>query len=343
MDGLVNGVLVLVLLLTVAMGSAQRTPHRFKMLTTQRINSVMQCSNIDSLRSSDFPAILKERVPDTPGHTEVKNYIVSRLSQLDCSRWNVTEHTFEDDTPLGRKNFTNIIATLDPAVDKRLVLAAHYDSKVIDGARFLGATDSALSVALLIDMALTLDSKLQERELSSHSLQLIFTDGEEAFRTWSDTDSIYGARQLAADMEQPSDDGLLGVSGKSALEAMEAFMLLDLIGSTDPYPAFHDMYSAGSALFQRLVKIEDRLATGGHLESHPRKYFKEQSAHGWYNIGDDHTPFLERGVPIVHLITYPFPRVWHKAGDNADAIDWKFVSNFRRIMMVFLHEYFHLH
>ena len=43
------------------------------MLTTQRINSVMQCSNIDSLRSSDFPAILKERVPDTPGHTEVKN------------------------------------------------------------------------------------------------------------------------------------------------------------------------------------------------------------------------------------------------------------------------------
>ena len=93
-------------------------------------------------------------------------YIVSRLSQLDCSRWNVTEHTFEDDTPLGRKNFTNIIATLDPAVDKRLVLAAHYDSKVIDGARFLGATDSALSVALLIDMALTLDSKLQEREVS---------------------------------------------------------------------------------------------------------------------------------------------------------------------------------
>ena len=57
-------------------------------------------------------------------------------------------------------------------------------------------------------------------QLSSHSLQLIFTDGEEAFRTWSDTDSIYGARQLAADMEQPSDDGLLGVSGKTALEAM---------------------------------------------------------------------------------------------------------------------------
>ncbi len=48
------------------------------------------------------------------------------------------------------------------------------------------------------------------------------------------------------------------------------------------------------------------------------------------------------GVPIVHLITYPFPSVWHKVGDNANAIDWTFVSNFRKIVIVFLHEYFHL-
>lgn len=48
------------------------------------------------------------------------------------------------------------------------------------------------------------------------------------------------------------------------------------------------------------------------------------------------------GVPIVHLITYPFPRVWHTARDNADAIDKTFVSNFRKILAVFLHEYFHL-
>ena len=56
------------------------------------------------------------------------------------------------------------------------------------------------------------------------------------------------------------------------------------------------------------------------------------------------TPSLSplTGVPIVHLITYPFPRVWHTANDNADAIDKTFVSNFRKILAVFLHEYFHL-
>ena len=47
-------------------------------------------------------------------------------------------------------------------VDKRLVLAAHYDSKRTPRG-FLGATDSALPVALLLDMALTLDEKLQNR------------------------------------------------------------------------------------------------------------------------------------------------------------------------------------
>lgn len=90
---------------------------------------------------------------------------MSRLSQLNCSRWNITEHSFEDGTPLGNKPFTNIIATLDPEVDNRLVLAAHYDSKILSGKVFLGATDSALPVAMLLDIALTLDEKLQERQV----------------------------------------------------------------------------------------------------------------------------------------------------------------------------------
>lgn len=93
-------------------------------------------------------------------------YILSRLDQLNCTRWNITQHSFEDSTPFGTKPFTNIIATLDPEVDRRLVLAAHYDSKFING--FLGATDSALSVALLLDLALTLDQKLCDRQVRTN-------------------------------------------------------------------------------------------------------------------------------------------------------------------------------
>ncbi len=66
---------------------------------------------------------------------------------------------------------------------------------------------------------------------------------------WSATDSLYGARRLAADMA----DGFLGVGSKNGLEVMTAFVLLDLIGASRP--SFHDQFSAGSQLFQRMVKI----------------------------------------------------------------------------------------
>ena len=48
------------------------------------------------------------------------------------------------------------------------------------------------------------------------------------------------------------------------------------------------------------------------------------------------------GVPIVHLITHPFPHAWHTLEDNGDIIDRDMVENFRKILTVFLHEYFGL-
>ena len=109
-----------------------------------------------------------------------------------------------------------------------------------------------------------INNPLSPPQLSEVSLQLIFTDGEEAFRAWTATDSLYGSRRLARDMEPSA--GLLSVNGKSALEVMEAFVLLDLIGSTSPWPTFYDMYHETTNLFQRIVKIgEPRMAAvGGH-------------------------------------------------------------------------------
>ena len=99
-------------------------------------------------------------------------YILSRLHQLNETRWSVTTDTFTDSTPYGSKSFTNIIATLDPDKPNRLVLAAHYDSKYFVKGEFLGAVDSALPVALIIDLVLTLDEKLQSRGVSSLFLSL---------------------------------------------------------------------------------------------------------------------------------------------------------------------------
>ena len=48
------------------------TQHRFKMLSSQRVRSIMRCSDVESLRSHDFPGVLKERIPGTPGHEVVR-------------------------------------------------------------------------------------------------------------------------------------------------------------------------------------------------------------------------------------------------------------------------------
>ncbi|NXQ24994.1 QPCT cyclotransferase, partial [Alaudala cheleensis] len=56
--------------------------------------------------------------------------------------------------------------------------------------------------ALLLELATALDAHLRDRAGQDPpvTLQLLFLDGEEAFDTWSDTDSLYGAKHLAAKM-----------------------------------------------------------------------------------------------------------------------------------------------
>ena len=81
--------------------------------------------------------------------------------------WSVDEDTFLDNTPL--KNnvpFTNVVATLDPAAPRRLVLACHYDSLKTNSGNFLGATDSAVPCAQLINLAYVLRSQLAKHRIS---------------------------------------------------------------------------------------------------------------------------------------------------------------------------------
>ena len=75
--------------------------------------------------------------------------------------WNIEEDSFEQDTVVGRVRFTNIIATLDPNAPRRMVIACHYDSKMSPRG-FLGATDSAVPCAQMINLAKTLQTELND-------------------------------------------------------------------------------------------------------------------------------------------------------------------------------------
>ena len=130
------------------------------------------------------------------GNLKVQKYIINHFQTLG---WNVEEDKFTDSTPRGEISFNNIIVTKDINATNRLVFACHYDSKYFEPPNdgFLGATDAAVSCAILMDLAYRLDPYFDNRgdpEFISTTLQFIFFDGEEAFGNWSSTDSLYGSR-----------------------------------------------------------------------------------------------------------------------------------------------------
>uniref|UniRef100_A0A2M4BT42 Glutaminyl-peptide cyclotransferase n=1 Tax=Anopheles marajoara TaxID=58244 RepID=A0A2M4BT42_9DIPT len=280
--------------------------------------------------------LLVERVVGTEGHEQVKNYIAGHMRQLS---WSVELDEFEDTTPIfGRQRFANVIASLNPAAKRNLVLACHYDSKYFPGQRFIGATDSAVPCAMLLTLATTMQTYLASvKEREDVSLQFIFFDGEEAFERWTATDSIYGARHLAERWER-----------EDRLKTMDMLVLLDLLGT--PEPNFYSYFGDTENWYVQLISAEKRLDEVGHLENYstssvsPKQqtisYFRPHSFSA--GIEDDHIPFLRRGVPILHIIPTPFPDVWHKLEDNADIIDLPTVRNLIRVFRVFVAEYLHL-
>ena len=70
-------------------------------------------------------------------------------------------------TPRGQVTFSNIIATLDPSAPRRLLLTCHYDSKALPPDPraphkvFLGASDSAVPCAMILELATALDEQLR--------------------------------------------------------------------------------------------------------------------------------------------------------------------------------------
>lgn len=52
-------------------------------------------------------------------------------------------------------------------------------------------------------------------------------------------------------------------------------------------------------------------------------------------------PFLERGVPVLHLIPMPFPSFWHKFDDNFKNVDRTVVQDWAALLRILLSEYLH--
>lgn len=155
--------------------------------------------------------ILIPRVPGTPGIQAVQRHFVDFFT-TQLPEWKIEFQNSTSKTPVtGDKHvpFVNIIITRDPPWAKlgdvgRLALVAHYDSKLTPTG-FIGAIDSAAPCAMIMHAARSVDHALTNKWAAmkkagdvgldeERGVQILFLDGEEAFLSWTDDDSLYGAR-----------------------------------------------------------------------------------------------------------------------------------------------------
>ncbi|XP_068436639.1 glutaminyl-peptide cyclotransferase [Clinocottus analis] len=318
----------------------EKLHHRAVTLTQDEILAALTATDLEQMWQRDLRPLLVTRYPGSDGSRAVQEHIKTTLGSLGAG-WEVTEDTFVSQTPYGQLPFTNIVANLNSTANRRLVLACHYDSKYYPpqwhGREFQGATDSAVPCAMMLELARALDEELKAQKSTSPnlSLQLLFFDGEEALFQWTSTDSLYGSRHLAQKMETTPHPA--GATDTNQLHAMDLFVLLDLIGGPDPH--FHNQFPSTTHWLSRLQSIEKRLHSMNQLVDHPHnvQYFWPNRPVG--QIQDDHIPFLNRGVPVLHLIPSPFPSVWHTFDDTEQNLDRSTIQNLNKIMQVFVLEY----
>ncbi|KAK3748815.1 hypothetical protein RRG08_065322 [Elysia crispata] len=319
---------------------AEKTSRTLRWITSKSALSYLaeDMSIMESFKADILKPFMVKRVSGTEGNLQVQNHIKSLLSAWG---WHIETDHFKDKTPYGEKEFTNIIATYDPSRPVKVILACHFDSKYFPKGNFVAATDSAVPCAIIMETVRQLQCMLDKgpKDKSSANkitLQLVFFDGEEAFKDWTSTDSIYGARHLANLWQREADP--IDTS-KKKLQSIRELILLDLIGTKDT--RFVRQFSQTSELYQNLVKVEGLLREKALLVGNSKsQIFVNAGSFG--GIEDDHIPFLHKGVDILHLISYPFPSVWHKFTDDWDHLDFNLIDNFSRIFRVFIANLLHL-
>ncbi|KAL8996926.1 MAG: hypothetical protein Q9169_003685 [Polycauliona sp. 2 TL-2023] len=337
--------------------------------------------------------ILQPRVPGTPGSILVQNHFID-FFKTTLPAWKIDLQNSTSKTPAtGDRDvpFVNLIFSRDPpwsspGFSSRLTLVAHYDSLSIPEG-FIGAIDSAAPCAMLMQVARSIDAALTAKwdkmqvdgldsEFEDHQgVQIFLLDGEEAFKTWTDTDSVYGARSLAAEME--STAFAAQSTYHNAISTISLFVLLDLLGAKSPIiPSF---FMTTHWAYQKMANVEKRLRSlslfesaakpasskkAGSKKTSSKKATNKKSTPGkaskrdnavflpeadktggrWLggHIGDDHVPFMERGVDVLHIIPTPFPHVWHRMDDDGAHLDLPTVKDWSRLITAFTAEWMEL-
>jgi hypothetical protein len=223
------------------------------------------------------------RSPGTPGHDQIRMWI---QRELEAAGWQVD---VQQSVALGHL-VINIVAKRGDEPPE-IIFGAHYDSRMYadhdpDPANHTkpvpGANDGGSGVAVLLELARTLPE-------DTAPIWLVFFDAEDNGRIegW---DWILGSREFVKNNPiQP-----------------RATVIVDMIGDADLN--IHKERNSNQAITDEIWKTAVDLGYGD-------KFIDSYK----YSMTDDHTPFLEAGLPAADLIDFDYP-YWHTLEDTPDKV-----------------------
>jgi glutaminyl-peptide cyclotransferase len=133
------------------------------------------------------------RIPNTNSHRQAGDYFVATLKRYGAQ---ITVQEFQAENYDGHTlNLKNIVASFNPDKTKRILLAAHWDTRPFSdkdrskpNAPFAGANDGASGVGVLLEVARVLHST----SLPGVGVDIIFFDGED----WGEKEGEQGTHPL---------------------------------------------------------------------------------------------------------------------------------------------------
>jgi len=223
------------------------------------------------------------RIPGSEGHAKVQAWM---RGELESAGWQVE---VQESEALGHP-IQNMVAKRSGR-NPQIILGAHYDSRMFadndpDPANHTqpvpAANDGASGVAVLLELARTLPD-------NSVSTWLVFFDAEDNGRIegW---DWILGSREFVRN---------------NAVQP-RAIVVLDMIGDADL-----NIYKERNSN----PALTDEIWGTARDLGYESKFIPEYK----HSMLDDHTPFLEAGIPAVDIIDFDYP-YWHTLQDTPDKI-----------------------
>jgi hypothetical protein len=216
------------------------------------------------------------------------------------------EQPFEAQTPQGVVPMRNLFVQIPGKTAQRILLVAHYDSKIFKNFEFLGANDAASSVGLL----LALVPWLQKMNLD-HTVEMVWVDGEEALVSWSATDSLYGSRHFADNLTKT--------------ENIQAVMVVDMI--SDHNLQLIRNRNMDPLLMKYYEQVLDEMNQSDLLDT--KMSF----------VADDHEPFVRKGLPTLHFMDFSYTGktiddvIWHTQWDTMDEVSKDSLQTMAEILM----------